>query len=781
MLELPTVTLCCIDTANHRLALRALARSRAGIRFARTLFLTDRLPPDCAAPDGVDIVPLAPLGSRDDYSQFVLKELHAHIETGHVLLVQWDGYVVNPAAWDPAFLACDYLGARWYWYDDGMRVGNGGFSLRSRKLLAALQDPRIRHVENEDTTICRTFRPLLEREHAIRFGDDALADRFSFEAAYPIDRPFGFHGLFNFCRTVEPPELAELASGFSDAIARSPQLLQLLRNCNALGQWVASVAIGRRVLVTTPSHAEVATLLAIAERGLARGPAVGRNEPCHCGSGRKFKHCHGELDVAKPHTRGAATPDAPAMAKPGAPGVEALVAAGVQAHRRNELTEAERLYRQALASAPAHPRATHYLGMVCYQTDRLDDALALIEASLPALPALADYASNHGLVLAALDRDDEAIAAFRRALVLNPDYAIGWNNLGLTLQAQNRLDEAADAFRRALALSPSFAEARWNLGLALLAAGRFREGWPEYEARLGIAALAKHAAPPDRPRWDGVVRPGSTLLLTAEQGLGDALQFARFATPIAARGVRVLLQAPAALARLLASVPGVAGAFALDAPLPSFDAHAPLLSLPGHLGVSALEHIPAQVPYLDVDAQRYAKATETVRARPARLRVGLAWAGSREHRNDRRRSMRLAQLAPLFGIDGIAWFSLQKGDAEREIAALSDSRAPVPLPAGSDFDDTAAKVAALDLVISVDTSVAHLAGALALPVWILLPFAPDWRWLLARNDSPWYPTATLFRQPRPGDWDAVVREVAAALVARLSMSPRDAALAGSRR
>ena len=176
-------------------------------------------------------MPIGRIASRDDYSRFVLKHLADHVATPHVLLVQWDGYVVNPAAWDDAFLDCDYLGARWFWHTDGHDVGNGGFSLRSLRLLQALQDPRIELVEAEDLTIGRTFRDLLEREHGIRFGDAALADRFAFEAAYPVGTPFGFHGLFNFCRVVPPAELAALVPAFSDAIARSPQLAQLLRNC----------------------------------------------------------------------------------------------------------------------------------------------------------------------------------------------------------------------------------------------------------------------------------------------------------------------------------------------------------------------------------------------------------------------------------------------------------------------------------------------------------------------------------------------------------------------
>jgi len=237
MLMLPDVTLCCVDTANHALAVRALNESRREVHFARTLLLTHLLPNATAAnAAGIEVVPIAPITSRDGYSDFVLKSLLPYITTSHALLVQWDGYVINPAAWDPAFLECDYIGAKWFWHDDGMRVGNGGFSLRSRRLLEALQDPRIMRIDNEDTTIGRSFRPLLEREHGIRFATDEVADRFSFEAAYPIGKPFGFHGLYNFCRVVPEPELAALAPQISDAIARSLQLGQLVRNCIALGR-----------------------------------------------------------------------------------------------------------------------------------------------------------------------------------------------------------------------------------------------------------------------------------------------------------------------------------------------------------------------------------------------------------------------------------------------------------------------------------------------------------------------------------------------------------------
>jgi len=300
MRDLAGVTLVCVDTANHALALRALTLSRAALRFERTLLLTDAVPAGVEVPADILVRPIARLDSREAYSRFVLKSLLPHVTTRHLLLIQWDGYVVNPTAFETAFLECDYIGAKWFWFDDGMRVGNGGFSLRSRKLLEALQDPRIELTDAEDVTIGRAFRPLLEREYGIRYADDATADRFAFEAAYPTGMPFGFHGLYNFCRVVPQPELAALAPTFSDAIARSLQLAQLLRNCIALGQWTAAAALAQRRLAASSDDSEARALLARAEAGLASGPAVGRNDPCPCGSGKRYKQCHGAFDASPP-------------------------------------------------------------------------------------------------------------------------------------------------------------------------------------------------------------------------------------------------------------------------------------------------------------------------------------------------------------------------------------------------------------------------------------------------------------------------------------------------
>jgi tetratricopeptide (TPR) repeat protein len=754
MLELPGVTIVCIDTANHALALRALARSCVGVSFARTLFLTDAFPGSVHVPDNVEIAAIAPIASREAYSNFVLKDLLAFVHTDHVLLVQWDGYVVNPGAWNADFLACDYLGATWFWHKDGMRVGNGGFSLRSRRLLVALQDPHIELVEAEDTTIGRTFRPLLEREHGIRFGSEALADQFAFEAAYPVCKPFGFHGLFNFWQVMPPSELASLPPMFSDGIARSPQLVHLLNNCVTAAQWGPAIAIAQRILLTDPAREDVRALLARAEGNAARGLGVGRNDPCPCGSGKRYKQCHGAV---------AAAPPPPATLAPGA-----LAARGMQAHQQGNLDAAERDYRAALAAAPDQPLALHYLGVILHQRNRNDEALPLLERAVAIVPEEPEFHNNLGLALAAADRTDEAIAQYRQALARKPDLATAWNNLGLALQAAKELTDCVAAFHEALRIAPEFDQAHWNLSLALLMTGQYAEGWREYECRHRPQTFGA-AVTSSAPHWQGQDLAGRTILLSAEQGMGDALQFVRFAAPLARAGARVIVRAPDALATLLASAPGVAGTLRGTEPLPVHDFQLPLLSVAGALGIDERTLV-AAVPYLSAPQSERDTLAPMMAATEGSLRIGLSWAGNRHHANDRRRSCPLVALAPLLDLPGIAWFSLQKDDGEDQIAQVPSAARIVQLDARNDFASKAALVEKLDLVISVDTSNAHLAGALGRLLWVLLPYAPDWRWGPSGSDSPWYPTARLFRQPRAGDWSSVIAQTRSTLESWASSS-----------
>ena len=451
MLRLPDVTLVCIDTANHALALRALARSRERVRFARALFLTDAVPPGVDVPAGVEVVPIAPIASRDAYSWFVLKDLVRHVVTDHALLVQWDGYVVNADAWDPTFLDCDYIGAKWFWYDDEMRVGNGGFSLRSRRLLQALADPN-RARRGGGRHDLRSCRGLIERDHDIRFADEALADRFAFEADYPMGAPFGFHGLFNFWRVMKATELASLAERFSDAIARSPQLDQLLHNCMRNEMWLPAAAIARRILAADDRAADVPALLADAEAHLARLSSVRADDACPCGSGSRYRDCHG-------------APGAPSLLDPDPKrrSPDEFVAKGVAAHRAGQLAAADREYRAALALAPAHPVALHNLGLVELQRGRAAHAVGVLERAIAVAPHDVEFQHGFGQALAAVGRVVEAIARFRDVVARQPDHAVAWYNLGLALERTGNRADAEAAFRQALRIAPAFAQAQQAL------------------------------------------------------------------------------------------------------------------------------------------------------------------------------------------------------------------------------------------------------------------------------------------------------------------------------
>jgi hypothetical protein len=325
--------------------------------------------------------------------------------------------------------------------------------------------------------------------------------------------------------------------------------------------------------------------------------------------------------------------------------------------------------------------------------------------------------------------------------------------LGRALAALNRQEEAIGRFARALEFDPSLAQARLNMAMARLALGEYAAGWPDYEARW---RSVNYPAPRgySQPLWDGRADlAGKTILLYFEQGLGDTIQFARYVPLLAQRGARVVLETPKPLARLFRSLPGVASLPCAGDPPPDFDFHAPLLSLPLAFQTT-VDSIPASVPYL------HAEPVKTEAS------IGLCWAGNPSNPNDWNRSIPLADLVPLLEVPGGRFLSLQKilrkGDEEilagrANVDVESDRR-------GADFADTAALVTALDLVITVDTAVAHLAGALGRPVWVLLPFSAHWAWLRERQDSPWYPTVRLFRQPCPGDWRSVINLASEALM-----------------
>ncbi|MFO1316090.1 MAG: tetratricopeptide repeat protein [Burkholderiales bacterium] len=484
---------------------------------------------------------------------------------------------------------------------------------------------------------------------------------------------------------------------------------------------------------------------------LPDSPPIGRNDPCPCGSGRRYKQCHGTL--------GGGPPPPPASATP-----ETLTRQGIDAHRRGDLDVAERSYRAALATAPEFAAALHYLGVVLYQRQRLAEALPLLAQAVARVPDEPEFHSNLGLALAAAQRDAEAIAAYGRALALKPDHAGALSNLGLALQATGDVDGAIAAYRRGLAIAPDVPQLHWNLALALLLRGDYAEGWREYEWRLRTPETAAQLRAYAGPAWSGEAQPGQTVLLHAEQGLGDALMNLRFARHVAERGARVVVAVPAVLQRLAATAPGVAATCAVGGPLPAYDAHASLMSLPGVLGVTP-RTVAVPVPYLRTDDALRGTAREEVARAGGTLNVGIAWSGAPDNTLNARRSFALREAATMLAVPGVRWFSLKReGEALTPDDAAATARL-VQLPMRNDFDGLAALVDALDLVVSVDTSLAHLAGALGKPVWVLLSRVPDWRWFLDRPDSPWYPTARLFRQRRHGDWSQPLAEVADALAA----------------
>jgi Flp pilus assembly protein TadD len=477
---------------------------------------------------------------------------------------------------------------------------------------------------------------------------------------------------------------------------------------------------------------------------------------------------------------------------------------GIVFDRLNRLDEAAAAFSSAIDCDPAFAEAHYNLGTIYKRQDRLRETIDCFARALDLRPEFFQAHNNLGNVLQTLGLTELAAERYRVALALKPDsaelhnnlgtimqdsgdfhdaedyyrtalaykpgYVEAHNNLAVTLQRQGRYDEAEVSFHAALALKPDDGKVRHNLSITLLAAGRYEEGWRDYEFRWQSDALASNRRNFPQPLWDGAPLGDRVLLLHAEQGLGDTLQFIRYAPLVAARGIRLVVEVPHALLRLvrLMAIPGAA-IVAAGTPLPPFDAHCPLLSLPRLFG-TVIETIPADTPYLTPDPADAALWRERLAPAPG-LKVGLVWAGRCRSQTaakmiDRRRSMSLAQLAALAACDHVRFYSLQKGDPAEQAATPPAGLELIDLmDQAEDFADTAALVANLDLVISVDTSVAHLAGALGKPVWLLNRFDTCWRWLAGRDDSPWYPTLRQFRQSRPGDWDGVVARVVEALAA----------------
>lgn len=598
------------------------------------------------------------------------------------------------------------------------------------------------------------FHQIGQNERAIEFLRRAIA-----LAPQRIDARIN---LANVLRATG--RLAEAIARWREIIALTPELadpyLNLADALSQSGQFDESIAVSRQAIARWPTSAQAHNNLGIALKssGETRQAIAAYRQAIICDP--SLVEAHNNLG-------------------------NALVESGF-------LDESIVSLRRAIELRPAYAEAYYNLSLAFNEKNQLDQAISACRQAIALKPNFAAAYGNLGVMLMECKQIDEAIVAYLRATELNPEFAEGFNNLGTLLMEKGRVVEAIALFRQAIAIRPDFLLAYHNLSSALIAEEKFKEGYaaaehatqrPDYgEPHINLATIHlirgdfargweeyewrwKCAETPQpnfsQPQWIGEPLEGRTILLFCEQGFGDTMQFSRYWLMVAQRGGNIILQCQPALKRLLQiSYPQITVVSQSD-PLPAFDLYCPMLSLPSVFKTD-LTNIPANVPHLHPDLQQFAVWRDRLKKFANKLKVGLAWRGNPNNKNDRNRSLALSWHAPLAQIPGVQFISLQKGSAAGEIEtsplAMVDWTNDL-----NDFADTAALVANLDLVISSDTAVAHLAGAMGKPVWVLLTHFPDWRWLLHRSDSPWYPTMRLFRQPTRGDWGNVIQSIHAGL------------------
>jgi len=539
------------------------------------------------------------------------------------------------------------------------------------------------------------------------------------------------------------------------------RLLGLALQQHQAGQLAAAERLYRRILAADPRHADTLHLLGVLAHQTGRfdlaldlirqailaAPAA---PLLHANLGNVLESLGRPDDAAASHRHSIELD--PAFAE----GHKHL---GTLLFEQGRLDAAEASLRQALELRPDYHDARNNLASVLFCQNRMEEAADCYRVLLAADPDDAQTHLNLGAALLALERLDDAVAACRQAVALRPDWTLALTRLGT---AHMRLADPAAAiacFRGVTRLEPDNPEAHVDLGLALLRAGDMAAGWQEFEWRWRTRPFLETGRPYPRPQWRGEAAAGQTLLIHTEQGFGDMLQFCRYAPLAHDRGLRVIVEAPAPLLRLLRSLRGVATLMTGGDPLPPFDLHCPMLSLPLAFGTT-LADVPAEVPYLSASPEEAAAFAARLAGHGADgLRVGIAWAGNPEPEFDDRRSIAPDLLAPLWTIPGLVFVCLQEAGFSRPAGLpLIDLMDGI-----TDFAATAALIANLHLVVSADTAVVHLAGALGKPVWLLNRFDNCWRWMTGRDDSPWYPALRSFRQPRPGDWTSVMADVASAL------------------
>jgi tetratricopeptide (TPR) repeat protein len=464
---------------------------------------------------------------------------------------------------------------------------------------------------------------------------------------------------------------------------------------------------------------------------------------------------------------------------------EALHLMSITSYHKGQHVLASELIHKAVFSDPHNPEYYYNLGIILAALGHMEKAVTAYQNAINLQPGYSEAINNLGLMLYDQDKLEESIVLFQQAICAKPDFTNAWYNLGMALHAHGRPEEAIDAYNQVLKLIPDSAATRFNRSISLLLTENFEEGWDEYEWRFRSSGKKTDGLPgKSLRRWDGASLNRKRILVNDEQGIGDTLQFIRYLPMLKERGGTVMFETSKPLKGLLEKFSGLDE---LVEPSPvgmskiEFDLYVPLMSLPG-IFKTTLKTIPDRIPYIfpskkkiELWQDRINKHTfnvgivwagnPTVNYQQAGLsgleHVDLAWAGNPSNKIATRRSNRLECFAPIAGIEGVQLYGLQKGAAAEQVKELSNLISVINL--GEDFDDfsdTAGVIAGLDLIISVDTSVAHLAGAMGKPVWVLIPYVPDWRWMLDREDSPWYPSMRLFRQQKRGDWGAVFHQIA---------------------
>jgi tetratricopeptide (TPR) repeat protein len=652
--------------------------------------------------------------------------------------------------------------------------------VESRHLLGFLLHQRgdsaqaLRHIDRAlqtypDDAVALNYRGMAL--HALKRFDEAQA---SYQRAITV-RPDFLEALINRGSTLkELQRFDEALTSFDRAIAVQPDHADAhyyrANTLHALKQFDEALAGYDRALALRPRFAEALDNRGVTlhelkryDEALASFDAAAALRPA---GDAAFASRGRTLQALKRFDEALASFDRALVLRPD--NAEALDGRGPTLHALERFDEALANYDRVLAVRPDNAEAHSNRGVTLFELTRFAEALESCDRAITLRPDFSEAYLNRGSALNALGRLDEALASYDRALALRPDYAEAHTSRGGTLQALWRFDDALQSHERALALRPDFAEAHFNEALCRLLIGDFARGFAKHEWRWDIEKLKFAKSRFAQPLWTGSQDiAGKTVLLHADQGFGDAIQFCRYVPRVAALRARVILEVQEPLHDLMGTLAGAAQVVANGEALPDFDWHCPLLSLPFAFGTT-LATVPAEAPYLYASASAIEQWDGRLPPR-TRPRIGLAWAGNPAHSNDRNRSITLGAFLSLLDGAEATYVSLQRDIRAADAAVLQERRDILHFSEElRTFAETAALISNLDLVVTVDTSVAHLAGALAKPVWIVLPFTPDWRWLLDRDDSPWYPTARLFRQDGSRQWDGVLRRVHDALRAHFS-------------